>query len=125
MTKAICKLDVAIELGQPVHGTSAGSIYVCCLIGHGFNMALRNNSNSLSLRVEPNKTGHDFPVSKLKKLGFGSGKPTEYMSQHFSCEGGSLATCGAYGAIIEQTKYLFDGEVGVTLDWKALENAGT
>ena len=118
-------LHLATELGQPVFGTSKGSTYICCAIHQHFNVAIRNKSGGISMRVEPNHSEHlgDLAITNMKQLGFG-GDSTTYLSQHFETQGGPLSGCAAYGAIIEQIKYLFgEGIVGI-LDWKQVANLG-
>lgn len=117
-------LAKATKIGQPVNGTSDSSIYVCCLTGAAVNMAVRNNLGHLSFRVE--STQGELTVSalvKLKKLGFGSSKEKLYVSQHFKCDGGNYAPCGAYGALMEQMQYLFKGTKKCA-PWSQVETAG-
>lgn len=115
-------LSKATKLGEAVNGTSNGSIYVCCLMAPYFNMAIRNNGNVLSIRVEPT-TEQNLPTD-LKKLGFGGNNLNEYLSQHFKCEGGPLSLCGAYGAIVEQVKFIFGGNAIKALLWDSVQDIG-
>jgi hypothetical protein len=117
-------LTKATELGQEVNGTSSGSIYIVCLIADSFKMAIRNNGNVLSIRVEP-REGVPFPVVALQQLGFGGTQFDTYASQHFKCDGGPLSLCGAYGALIEQINFLFEEEEIVSMKWGSLINSGT
>ncbi len=121
------KLIHATELGQPVFGTSNGSTYFCCAIATNFKIAIRDKSGSLSLRVEPNNQAQlPTEVQKMmKQLGFGGSSEGDYMSQHFSCDGGPLAACGAYGAIMEQVSHLF-GHLDVNrLPWIEVSAKGS
>jgi hypothetical protein len=121
-----CPLTKAKALGQLVEGTSKGSTYVCCVLHEEFGVAIRDNGGTISLRVEPRKPKVALPSKVrigMKQLGFGGDDPS-YLSQHFKAEGGPLAGCGAYGAVIEQIKHLFGTDNVASLPWKEIVNAG-
>ena len=127
MAKAKVKLRVAVKLGDPVSGTSDGSTYIFCCKFPSFNMAIRvKGGSSVSLRVEPT-TKEKFDTMNLKKfttLGFGGGDGGKYASQHFKANGGPLAACGAYGAVIEQLNHLFAPAPMDRLAWNEVSSAG-
>lgn len=91
------KLSEAVALGQPVHGTSAGSVYkVVALIDQGgLNIAARYQNGKLSVRAEGGTLSYYAP--SLKSCGFTEGK--SYMSCHYNVP--DLLMCAkTIGAIV-------------------------
>lgn len=121
------ELRFAKKLGEEVSGTSTSSIYIVCALSPSFHIALRDNGGTISMRVEPHEAfGFDDPMRmNFHKCGFTGDAKGHYMSQHFQAVGGDpLSRCGAYGATMEQLRYLFHDMKIATLPWKELINAG-
>lgn len=127
MTKPPVKLAQATEVGQAVTGTSSGSVYLCCALHDHFAVAVRDKQGgSMSLRIE-STTGNPIPVTvanQLKEIGF-TGNPESHLSQHFNATGGALIPAGAYGAVMEQLRWLFGADKLTTLPYAAVKGKGT
>lgn len=120
-------LGLAKKLGEEVHGTSKNSIYILCATNTEFNVAIRDNSGTISIRIEMCMGGSIDPTTRnlLIKCGFTGDENGKYMSQHFKMtKSDPLTGCGAYGATMEQLRYLFPANMIATLPWKDLANAG-
>lgn len=122
------ELRYAKKLGEEVKGTSSSSVYIMCAKCDIFHVALRDNGGTISIRVEPHDVFEfDAPMRmNFMKCGFTGEDEGQYMSQHFQSVGGDpLNRCGAYGATMEQLRYLFHPHKLDILPWKELINAGS
>lgn len=77
-------LNKATVLGQPILGTSAGSVYRCIGLGERIRMAARYTGTALSIRVEGNLNSDE--EAALKDMGFTKGKHADhfYWSNHYA-----------------------------------------
>jgi hypothetical protein len=81
----ICKLRDATVLGQPVYGTSAGSVYWLVAKSPTLKLAarLQHGGGSISVRAEGDLTEKEKQL--LVQAGFSANK--DYLSMHMSCDG--------------------------------------
>lgn len=91
------KLGQATQLGQPVYGTSPGSVYHVVAMNSRVKMAIRRSGKSVSVRVETMMASQK-ELGRLNGFAFLNAS-TGYWSGHFTLGGGTKAN-RLFGAML-------------------------
>lgn len=102
-TGQVVKLKEAKAVGQRVHGTSGGSVYLAFAVGE-VNLAVKTSATSASVRAEAANIFTSAQRKALADCGFSD--HGSYMSVHLNC--GSVPIIRVLGAIAFSLDLTFD-----------------
>lgn len=103
----VIRLTQATEVGQPVRGSSGGSVYYAMALSESVKLAIRVKKNgSVSIRAEGSPNASD--VAKLTKAGM-SKAGAEHWSIHFDAIDVPVSRC--VGAFLMGLEIPFDSQI--------------
>jgi hypothetical protein len=106
-TNAVISLRDAEAIGQPVHGTSSGSVYYTVATGPRVRLAARvHKGGSVSIRAEWKPTLHPDEKKKLQDIGLQMKE--SYASMHLNAA--DVPVGRVIGAFV----------IGIGLEWDAI-----
>ena len=91
------KLADAVQMYQPVRGTSTGSVYAVVALSDSMKVAARVTDAKLSMRIEGTCLESPKLVAKMEEMGFTPTKGSHY-SMHMAC--GEVPADRVIGAIL-------------------------
>jgi uncharacterized protein YdhG (YjbR/CyaY superfamily) len=103
----VIDLKDAEVVGQKVHGTSNGSIYICVAVSQNLKVACRLESTNLSVRVEWKTPLSDMELTRLKVNSLSVKK--DYASVHLDTSGVPVER--VLGAVLFGLGLKFDQQV--------------